>query len=55
MGCGREAAGRKTSQEATAVILMGDDVARSRAGEDEGTDLRGVRKDTLLDMVTNWM
>lgn len=30
-----EAAGRKTNQEAIAVILMGDDVARSKAGEDE--------------------
>lgn len=30
-----EAAGRKTDQEAIAVILMGDDVAQSKAGEDE--------------------
>lgn len=30
-----EAAGRKTDQKAIAVILMGDDVARSKAGEDE--------------------
>lgn len=39
-----EAAGRKTDQKAIAVILMGDDVARSKAGEDEVDEEGGITR-----------
>lgn len=42
-----EAAGRKTDQKAIAVILMGDDVARSKAGEDE-VDEEGAYNKLIL-------